>query len=74
MSDKTFLQELQSIKSKVEQLAITYEKGETSLHYVETITNEIKQDLQAMINQCIEIQIAMTKQENAKKFYNTKDF
>lgn len=64
MSDKTFLQELQSIKTKIEAIAAKYEVGETSLHYMETATNEIKADIQAMINQCLEIQIAMMKQGN----------
>ena len=77
MSDKTFLliknmnhlKELY-LKAKIKTALrrrfgkSIHEVGETSLHYMETATNEIKADIQAMINQCLEIQLAMMKQGN----------
>lgn len=65
MSDKTFLQSLDAIKKKLELLHDNYD-DELYLEIPEDI-NDIIRDVSDMINQCIEIQLAMTKQQNAKR-------
>jgi Tfp pilus assembly protein PilO len=64
MSEKNFLQELQSIKNKVEYLRDEYEiEGSAEIQL-----NEIRNDLQEMINHCIELQLMITKDEKMKQF------
>lgn len=58
MSDKTFLQELQSIKRKLELAHDNYDDAEY-MEIPEDI-NEIIGDINGMITQCIEIQNNMT--------------
>jgi len=60
MSDKTFLQELQSIKHKIELLEESWAISDDTSEDIE----EIKEDVQRMISQCLEIQLAMMKQGN----------
>lgn len=65
MSGKNFLQELESIKRKVEICYDEYPTGDdTALQLT-----EIKEAIQGMINQCIEIQLHVMKEQNAKNFY-----
>lgn len=66
MSDKTFLQELESIRNKVQFLCDEYEiDGDAEKQLL-----EIREDLQRMITQCIEIQLKMMKQERTPLIYD----
>lgn len=58
MSDKTFLQELQSIHAKIERVQAIGHDGDIRPSELD----EIKGDVKAMIEQCLEIQLAMMKQ------------
>ena len=58
MSDKTFLQELQSIKRKLETIHSFMPQGSGMGESI----SKVIEDVQSMINQCLEIQIAMMKQ------------
>jgi adenylate cyclase len=72
MSDKTILQDLESIRNKLRMLHDETSECEYFCD-IEDDINEILGDVQAMINQCIEIQLHMMKEENKKNFYKKKD-
>lgn len=63
MSDKTFLQELQSIKREAEILNAVYSKNHEK-YDMDTLDrmSQIIGSLDQMIDQCLEIQLAMMKQ------------
>lgn len=65
MSDKTFLQELESIKKKAELFRDYIDVDSSTPEEMEKI-DEIIDDVKTMINKCIEIQLAMMKQDRMK--------
>ena len=65
MSDKTFLQELESIKKKAELFRDYIDVDSSTPEEMEKI-DEIIDDVKTMINKCIEIQLAMMKQDRLK--------
>jgi Ser-tRNA(Ala) deacylase AlaX len=65
VSDKTFLQELESIKKKAELFRDYIDVDSSTPEEMEKI-DEIIDDVKTMINKCIEIQLAMMKQDRMK--------
>lgn len=68
MSDKTFLQELYSIMAKAESARDAIARDCDADPHEDAI-NDIVEDLQEMINKCIEIQLAMKKHEKSSSPY-----
>jgi hypothetical protein len=72
--DKNFLQELQSLKHEIELIKSLYTDNHDEFDQITIDCIDIAiEHAQDMINHCIELQLALMKDERTANFYKKRD-